>query len=72
VVGFASQGVADFGLYRTTGPAMAGAVAVTLLAGLTLTPALLAILGPRAFWPWRARRDRTNPETDPHPERRAA
>jgi putative drug exporter of the RND superfamily len=72
VVGFASQGVAEFGLYRTTGPAMAGAVLVTLLAGLTLTPALLAILGRRAFWPWRAQRERTDPQTGPHPERRAA
>jgi putative drug exporter of the RND superfamily len=56
IVGFASQGVAEFGMYRTTGPAMAVAVLVTLAAGLTLTPALLAILGRWAFWPWRARR----------------
>jgi putative drug exporter of the RND superfamily len=56
IVGFASQGVAEFGMYRTTGPAMAVAVLVTLVAGLTLTPALLAILGRWAFWPWRARR----------------
>jgi putative drug exporter of the RND superfamily len=64
--------VAEFGLYRTTGPAMAGAVLVTLLAGLTLTPALLAILGRRAFWPWRARRGHTDPESGPRPQRRAA
>jgi RND superfamily putative drug exporter len=53
IVGFASQGVADFGLYATTGPAMAIAVAITLVAGLTLTPALLAVLGRWAFWPWK-------------------
>ena len=53
MVGFASQGVAEFGLYRTTGPAMAIAVVITLAAGLTLTPALLALLGRWAFWPWR-------------------
>lgn len=53
IVGFASQGVAEFGLYQTTGPAMAIAVVITLLAGLTLTPALLAGLGRWAFWPWR-------------------
>jgi putative drug exporter of the RND superfamily len=53
VVGFASQGVAEFGLYATTGPAMAIAVVITLAAGLTLTPALLAALGRWAFWPWR-------------------
>jgi RND superfamily putative drug exporter len=51
IVGFASEGVAEFGLYATTGPAMAIAVAITLLAGLTLTPALLAALGRWAFWP---------------------
>ena len=60
MVGFASQGVAEFGLYRTTGPAMAIAVIITLLAGLTLTPALLAVLGRWAFWPWKPRQ----PEDD--------
>ena len=55
IVGFASQSVAEFGLYRTTGPAMAIAVLVTLIAGLTLTPALLALMGRWAFWPRRGR-----------------
>jgi RND superfamily putative drug exporter len=68
VVGFASQGVAEFGLYRTTGPAMAVAVLITLAAGLSLTPALLAILGRWAFWPWRASKARPHLE----PERSAA
>lgn len=54
IVGFASQGVAEFGLYATTGPAMAIAVVITLAAGLTLTPALMAVLGRWAFWPWRS------------------
>jgi RND superfamily putative drug exporter len=56
VVGFGSQSVARFGMYRTTGPAMAIAVVVTLIAGLTQTPALLAALGRWAFWPWGWRR----------------
>jgi RND superfamily putative drug exporter len=51
IVGFGTQGVAKFGMFRTMGPAMAIAVAITLVAGLTLTPALLRILGVRAFWP---------------------
>jgi RND superfamily putative drug exporter len=51
IVGFAAQGVAKFGMFRTMGPAMAIAVAITLVAGLTLTPALLRILGSRVFWP---------------------
>jgi putative drug exporter of the RND superfamily len=35
------------------GPVLAIGVAVMLLAGLTLLPAALSILGPRAFWPGR-------------------
>jgi RND superfamily putative drug exporter len=35
------------------GPVLAIGIAVMLCAGLTLLPALLAILGPRAFWPGR-------------------
>ena len=38
-------------LYRGLGPTLALGVAVMLLAGLTLVPALLAILGRAAFWP---------------------
>jgi RND superfamily putative drug exporter len=51
IVGFGTQGIAKFGMFRTMGPAMAIAVAITLVAGLTLTPALLRILGRRTFWP---------------------
>lgn len=39
------------GLNRTIGPVNAIGIAVVLTAGLTLLPALLAILGTRAFWP---------------------
>jgi RND superfamily putative drug exporter len=42
---------ARFGMIQTTGPALAIAVFVTLLAGLTLTPSLLAIFGRHIFWP---------------------
>lgn len=59
VVGFTAQGVAKFGMFRTTGPAMAIAVLVTLIAGLTLTPALMRAFGRTLFWP-------------AHPERLAA
>jgi RND superfamily putative drug exporter len=59
IVGFSAQGVARFGMFRTTGPALAVAVAITLLAGLTLTPALMRLLGRWLFWP-------------AHPERLAA
>lgn len=54
IVGFSAQGVAEFGLFRTMGPAMAIAIAITLAAGLTLTPALMKMFGRTLFWPHRA------------------
>lgn len=51
IVGFSAQSVAQFGLFRTMGPALAVTVAVTLLAGLTLTPALVRASGGWLFWP---------------------
>jgi RND superfamily putative drug exporter len=68
IVGFASQGVAQFGLYRTSGPAMAIAVVITLLAGLTLTPALLVLFGRWAFWPWKPRPAADEEGGRPEPE----
>ena len=44
---------AEFGLYQSLGPALAIGIALMLLAGLTLLPALLAILGRAVFWPTR-------------------
>lgn len=58
MVGFGAQSVAEFGLFRTMGPAMAIAVAITLVAGLTLTPALMRLAGPALFWPRRDRAQR--------------
>jgi RND superfamily putative drug exporter len=43
--------LARFGLYHDLGVPLAIGIAVMLLAGLTLLPALLAILGPAVFWP---------------------
>jgi RND superfamily putative drug exporter len=54
IVGLAMMVFAELGLYNTTGPAIAIGVAITLLAGLTLIPALLAVLGHHAFWPRKA------------------
>jgi RND superfamily putative drug exporter len=45
--------LASFGIYRDLGVPLAVGVAVMLLAGLTLLPALLAIFGRAAFWPSR-------------------
>ena len=43
--------VASSPALRSFGPAMAIAVAVALVVALTFVPALMAILGPYAFWP---------------------
>lgn len=51
VVGFSTLSVAEFGLYRTLGPALAVTVVLTLLAGLTITPALVRLFGSALFWP---------------------
>lgn len=54
VVGFLAFAFANFEMFRTIGPGLALSVAVTLLAGLTLVPALLAVASPRIlFWPAR-------------------
>jgi putative drug exporter of the RND superfamily len=46
---------ASFQIYSTLGIPLAIAIAVMLLAGLTLLPALLAIHGRAAFWPTKIR-----------------
>ena len=43
--------LATFGLYSSLGAPLAIAIALMLLAALTLLPALLAIFGRAAFWP---------------------
>src|SRR4029078_11507068 len=59
VVAFASLGLAHFGQFRVLGPSVAIAVAVMLISGITLIPALLAATGRKLFWPspsWKASR----------------
>jgi putative drug exporter of the RND superfamily len=51
VVGFSAQGAAEFGLYRTMGPALAISIAVTVVITLTLAPALMRLFGRHLFWP---------------------
>jgi RND superfamily putative drug exporter len=51
IVGLTSMVAARFGMIQSTGPALAITIFVTLLAGLTLTPSLLAIFGRHLFWP---------------------
>jgi len=47
--------LASFGIYHDLGVPLAIGVAMILLAGLTLLPALLAIFGKAAFWPTRVK-----------------
>ncbi len=62
IVGLGAMAFGDFGMIQTTGPALAVGIFVTLVAGLTLAPALLAIFGHYLFWP---RHTRTAPEGEP-------
>jgi putative drug exporter of the RND superfamily len=51
IVGLASMAAGSFGMIQTIGPALAISVAVTLAAGLTLTPALAMLCGRWLYWP---------------------
>lgn len=53
-VGFISMSFAEMGTFQSAGPMLALGIVTSLLAGLTLAPALLATLGNRAFWPGKA------------------
>jgi len=55
IAAFLTLLVATFGVYESLGPPLAIAIALMLLAGLTLLPALLAIFGRAAFWPSRVK-----------------
>lgn len=51
IVAFLSLGISRFGMTKTTGYALAIGVAITLVAGLTLVPALMSLFGKHLFWP---------------------
>ncbi len=55
IVAFLALTLSTLGFLKQMGPALAIAVAVTLLAGLTLLPAIFSLIPPRAlFWPSKA------------------
>ena len=58
MVGGLAMMAAHISIFSTTGPAIAVAVAITLVAGLTITPALLSMTGDRFFWPQKVRTEK--------------
>jgi RND superfamily putative drug exporter len=54
MVGLGLMAMAEFAKVRYAGPAIALSLGVALLASLTLTPALLSLLGRIVFWPGKA------------------
>ena len=51
IIAFLAMTLSSLSFFRSMGPSLAVAVGVTLVAGLTLVPAIVSLLGPRAFWP---------------------
>lgn len=51
IVSFSALLLSEFASFTTMAPGLAIAVSVMLLAALTLVPAIVALLGPRIFWP---------------------
>jgi RND superfamily putative drug exporter len=51
IAGLMTLSMATYGVFRTTGPAVALAIGVATIASVTLTPALAAVAGAKLFWP---------------------
>ncbi|MEU3028365.1 MMPL family transporter [Streptomyces incarnatus] len=51
IIAFLALVLSTLGFFKQMGPALAIAVAATLVAGLTLIPAVVSLIGPKVFWP---------------------
>ncbi len=54
VVAFSALSLSQLGSLQTMAPGLVIGVALMWLAGVTLVPAVLSVLGPRVFWPSRS------------------
>jgi RND superfamily putative drug exporter len=54
IVAFLALLLSSLGMLKAMGPALAISVGVTLVAALTLVPAVFSLLGTKAFWPSKA------------------
>ncbi|MEV5506288.1 MMPL family transporter [Streptomyces orinoci] len=54
IAAFLALLLSTMGMMRTWGPSLAISVGVTLIAALTLVPAVFSLLGTKAFWPSKA------------------
>jgi RND superfamily putative drug exporter len=61
IVAFSALGLSALGSLQTMAPGLVVGVALMWLAGVTLIPAVLSLLGPRVFWP--SRRWQNQPRT---------
>lgn len=64
ICGLGLMGCAEFTKIRCAGPAIALSLGVLLMASLTLTPAVLHLLGSVAFWPLSSPQPRANPSRE--------
>ncbi|MEV7320594.1 MMPL family transporter [Streptomyces sp. NPDC093970] len=51
IIAFLALVLSTLGFLKQMGPALAISVTVTLIAGLTLIPAVVSLIGPKVFWP---------------------
>lgn len=51
IIAFSALLLAVFGGFRSIGPGLSVAVALMALASVTLVPAVVALVGPKVFWP---------------------